>query len=175
MFGYMVHENRVYYTIESRNYIDAARYWKASNYWTQTSAGKVYCAVDMVPLPFMMTGPTGKEFTIADRLHEYGCPDDSTVIRRGVPQHALGSTSLITESLALYRAGKFAESVSAAERSLEFEPTSAIAYNNICADYLALDKRQPAIEACRSALRLAPDFALARNNLAAALRRNLQR
>ena len=78
--------------------------------------------------------------------------------------------SLTSESLALYRAGNFADSLSAAERSLQFEPTSAIAYNNICAGYLALDKRRPAIEACQSALRLAPDFELARNNLAAALR-----
>ncbi len=170
LFGYMGHQNRVHYAIESRNYVDAARYWRASNYWTQMSAGKTYCAVDMVPLPFMMTGPTGKEFTIADRLREYGCPDGSIVIRQGVPQHALGGGSLIDESLALYRAGNFADSLSAAERSLQFEPTSAIAYNNICAGYLALDKRRPAIEACQSALRLAPDFELARNNLAAALR-----
>ena len=78
----MGHQNRVHYAIESRNYVDAARYWRASNYWTQMSAGKTYCAVDMVPLPFMMTGPTGKEFTIADRLREYGCPDGSIVIRQ---------------------------------------------------------------------------------------------
>jgi len=169
LFGYMAYENRMHYKVEALSYVDAAHYWGADAYWSQLSPGKVYCAVNMVPLPFMMTGPSGKEFTIADRLHEYNCPDESIVIRLRAPQHPLSGASLISESVAEYRAGKFSDAVSAAERSLHLDPTSAIAYNNVCAGNLALKKRAAAIDACQSALKLAPDFQLARNNLEAAL------
>jgi protein O-mannosyl-transferase len=68
-------------------------------------------------------------------------------------------------SLEKYDAGKFEESIAAAQRALTLREDYAEAFNNICAANNKLGRYQEAIAACEQALRIKPDFDLARNNL----------
>ena len=74
--------------------------------------------------------------------------------------------SLLGMSLALYRSGKFEESLAAARRAVELRPDWDLAWNNICAAYCSLGRWDEAIEAGEKAVRLNPGNELARNNLA---------
>jgi tetratricopeptide (TPR) repeat protein len=49
---------------------------------------------------------------------------------------------------------------------LQLRPNYAEAYNNIAAGYQAMGRWDEAIAAAQEAIRLKPDFQLARNNLA---------
>jgi tetratricopeptide (TPR) repeat protein len=94
----------------------------------------------------------------------------STVVRWGVDTDRAHPASaspedLLAESLALYRLGRYEDSIAACRRALELRPDYADAYNNICAASNQLGKWDQAITACEQALRLKPDFELARNNL----------
>jgi tetratricopeptide (TPR) repeat protein len=72
-------------------------------------------------------------------------------------------------SLAHYQAGKFGDSIAAAQAAVALKPDYAEAYNNIAASYSALKQWDKAIGAAQTAIALKPDFQLARNNLAWAL------
>jgi tetratricopeptide (TPR) repeat protein len=72
-------------------------------------------------------------------------------------------------SLMYYRAGRFNETITAAQQSLKLRPGYPEAYNNIAAGHQAMGQWDEAIVAGREALRLKPDFELARNNLTFAL------
>jgi hypothetical protein len=72
---------------------------------------------------------------------------------------------LLNLSLSLYQAGKFPESIAAAQSALRIDPNFAEAYNNMAAAHSALHHWNEAIEAAQQAVRLRPDFTLARNNL----------
>lgn len=78
---------------------------------------------------------------------------------------AKSATDYINESLALNRAGKYAESLAAARQAVRLDPKSAAAWNNIAAADEALNRWDDAIDAAQHALALQPDFQLARNNL----------
>ncbi|SNS36109.1 Tetratricopeptide repeat-containing protein [Granulicella rosea] len=73
---------------------------------------------------------------------------------------------LVDRSLSLNQAGRFEESIAAARAALEADPGSAVAWNNIAANYEAMHRWDEAIDAARRALALKPDFQLAKNNLA---------
>jgi tetratricopeptide (TPR) repeat protein len=68
-------------------------------------------------------------------------------------------------SFEFYKAKKYKESITAAEKALELNPRSAQAYNNICSGYNELKEYDKAIEACKKALEIDPGFQLAKNNL----------
>jgi protein O-mannosyl-transferase len=72
-------------------------------------------------------------------------------------------------SLSEYQKKNFQASIDAAHRTLQFNPTSELAYNNLGAAYAALAQWDLAIQNDQQALRLKPDFQLAKNNLAWAL------
>src|SRR5205823_12135477 len=72
---------------------------------------------------------------------------------------------LLALSLQTYNAGKFEESIVAAQAALSLKPDYAEAWNNICAANNKLGRFEEASKACEEALRLKPDFELARNNL----------
>ena len=74
----------------------------------------------------------------------------------------------LNESLALYRDGRFAESIAASNNALAISPNYAEAYNNICAAKSAVGSWDEAIAACVKALELKPDLGIAQNNLAQA-------
>ncbi len=63
---------------------------------------------------------------------------------------------------------KYAEAVAASLMAIELGPTSAAAYNELCASYNHLKQWADAVAACRTALELDPNFQLAKNNLARA-------
>jgi uncharacterized protein (TIGR02996 family) len=72
----------------------------------------------------------------------------------------------INLSLAQYRNAEHAEAIASARHALQVDPNSVEAYTNIGAAYGALRQWDDAIRNEREALRLRPDFQLAKNNLA---------
>ncbi len=74
--------------------------------------------------------------------------------------------SLIGMSLALYRSGRFEESLAAARQAAGLRPDWDVAWNNITAAYCSLGRWDEAIEAGEKAVHLNPRNELARNNLA---------
>lgn len=79
---------------------------------------------------------------------------------------AESAADLINASLYRYRMGDYAGCLAAAQQALKLDPHSAEAYTNIGAAYAGLKRWDPAIASEREALRLKPDFTLAKNNLA---------
>ncbi len=72
----------------------------------------------------------------------------------------------INASLYRYQAGNYQASIAAAQQALRLDPQSVAAYNNIGAAYAGLKQWDLAIENERTALRIQPEFQLAKNNLA---------
>ncbi len=182
LFGYMVVENRDHYRIESRDYVAAAKEWGAASWWGRLERGRIYCAVDMMPLGMMLTGPTMTEFTIVDRSKAALCPAGSIVatangqlrpvdevVPRPVPSdHARlqESRDRVNESLRQYQASRFDAAIAVAEQALALDPSNADAHNNVCAANNAMKRWDAGIAACEKALALRPDYPLAKNNLA---------
>jgi hypothetical protein len=71
----------------------------------------------------------------------------------------------IEMGLALHGAGLYEESLLAYRLAAQRDPTSALAYNNICSAHNMLRQWAEARPACEKALDLEPDFALAQENL----------
>ena len=74
------------------------------------------------------------------------------------------SDSYVQLSLVYYRSARYDDAIIAAQQALEQGP-SARAHNNICAANNALKRWSAAEQACTEALRLNPNFKLARANL----------
>jgi protein O-mannosyl-transferase len=72
----------------------------------------------------------------------------------------------IRESLKHYQAGRYEESLKAAQQALKLKPDMAEAHNNIAVAYAQMKQWDRAFEEVNIALRLKPDFQLAKNNLA---------
>jgi tetratricopeptide (TPR) repeat protein len=89
-----------------------------------------------------------------------------TVVETSATTGAKSATDYINESLALNKAGKYAESLAAARQAVKLDPKSAVAWNNMAAADEELHHWDDAIDAAKHALALQPDFQLARNNLA---------
>jgi tetratricopeptide (TPR) repeat protein len=81
----------------------------------------------------------------------------------------------LSASLRLYQAGRYPESIAAAESALRLRPNYAEAWNNIAAGYSSMGQWDKAIRAAGQAIRLKPDFQLARNNLAWAVAQKQKR
>jgi len=74
--------------------------------------------------------------------------------------------SHLQDSVDFYESGDCARSVRAAEEALELlDEKSAVAYNNICIARMRLQEYEQAAAACNKALRLAPGYRRAWNNL----------
>jgi hypothetical protein len=80
LFLHMVSENRSHYEITRIDYTEAAREWGAAQWWPTLQRGQTYCAVGMVPIGILLTGPTMSEYNIVDRSKIELCPDGSTVL-----------------------------------------------------------------------------------------------
>lgn len=76
-----------------------------------------------------------------------------------------GYDSFFKLGLEYYGQKQYENSAKATLRALQYNPKSAIAYNNLCSAYNALEKWDEAASACREALKLDPGFQLAKNNL----------
>jgi protein O-mannosyl-transferase len=76
---------------------------------------------------------------------------------------------LTREGAELCKAGKFEECLSKLQAALDIRPTYAEAYNNKAYAYIGLNRLDDAIAAWREAVRLKPDYTIAKKNLAQAL------
>jgi tetratricopeptide (TPR) repeat protein len=74
--------------------------------------------------------------------------------------------SYLDQSLALYKAGKYADSIAAAREALKLRPDYADAWNNVMAAYNSMSDWDHAIDAGEKAVSLDPSNQRARNNLA---------
>jgi len=74
--------------------------------------------------------------------------------------------TLLNVSGEAFQAGRYEESIAASKAMLAVDPRSAEAYNNLAVAYLKLEKWDDAIRCAEEAVRLKPDFELAKNNLA---------
>lgn len=83
LFVHMAIENRPHYAIVRVDQAAAARAWGAARWWPKLQRGVTYCAVDMVPVGLLLTGPTLSEFRIVDRSRAEYCPSGSQIIRGG--------------------------------------------------------------------------------------------
>jgi len=79
---------------------------------------------------------------------------------------AQSADSWVNESLRLYQASQYEQSIAAARNALKLNPSDAIAWNNIAAANASLHHWDDAIAAAQKAVALQPDFQLAKNNLA---------
>jgi tetratricopeptide (TPR) repeat protein len=86
------------------------------------------------------------------------------------PAPPAGAATLLNTSLRQYNERRFAECKGTAEAALKIYPGYAEAYNNIAACEIELKHYDAAIAAAQEAIRLKPDFQLARNNLAWAIK-----
>ena len=71
-----------------------------------------------------------------------------------------------------YKTNQFQKCITTTIKALEYPAPAekqAIAYNNLCCAYNALQMTEDAIKACEQSLKLDPEFQLAKNNLANAL------
>ena len=82
-FVHMVVENLPHYTVSRVGELEAARAWGAAEWWPKLRRGETYCAVDMLPIGMLLTGPTLSEFTIVDRSRAELCPSGSRIIQNG--------------------------------------------------------------------------------------------
>jgi tetratricopeptide (TPR) repeat protein len=83
----------------------------------------------------------------------------------GVPA-VKSAAEYVDDSLVLNHAGRYNESIAAAQHALQLDPNMAEAWNNIAANNEALHRWDDAIAAAQKAIALKPDFQLAKNNLA---------
>ena len=77
----------------------------------------------------------------------------------------INEAALIEQSLAFFRLGKYEDCVRTAETVARLRPTSTAAWNNMGACYNGMKAWAKAIPALEQAVRLQPDFQLAKNNL----------
>jgi Tfp pilus assembly protein PilF len=75
----------------------------------------------------------------------------------------------ITLSLSYFNNGKYGKCIEACQKIISLDSNSAVAYNNMCAAYNKLEQWDNAIMAGNKALKIKPDFTLARNNVNFAL------
>ncbi|MBX2908643.1 MAG: tetratricopeptide repeat protein [Chitinophagales bacterium] len=118
-------------------------------------------------------------YIVATNLNSSSAPQQQKVVEKqnitpsvsGI-ESALKATELnpnyetyFNLGLVYYNAANYLESVSAWKKALEYNPQSAVAYNNIAAAYGALEMWNEEIAACEKALAIDPNMTLAKNNL----------
>ena len=100
------------------------------------------------------------DFPLAQGNREWILREMKQAAAPGTPE------AFVNESLQHYQAGRWKESLKAAQESLKLRPDYAEAHNNVAAAYAQLGRWDEAFTEINIALRLKPDFQLAKNNLA---------
>jgi protein O-mannosyl-transferase len=116
--------------------------------WGRVAAGILIFAVLMYP--------------IMRRLWKSVTP----TANRPATSEAATPPDLLTTSFRLYQAKRYREAIAAANAFLTLNPNSADAYNNLGVSYAGLEQWDDAIRCLQQAVRLRPDYQLAKNNLA---------
>ncbi len=80
------------------------------------------------------------------------------------------ATDLLNQSLNSYNQGDYNECIRLNKKALEINPALADAWNNICASYNSMKMWKEASNACNEAIKIRPDYQLAKNNLNWALK-----
>ncbi|MEI8201959.1 MAG: hypothetical protein WCH34_03045 [Bacteroidota bacterium] len=80
------------------------------------------------------------------------------------------ATELLNQSVNSYNQGDYNECIRLNKQALDLKPEMADAWNNICASYNSMKMWKDATKACNEALRIRPDYQLAKNNLDWALK-----
>lgn len=76
-----------------------------------------------------------------------------------------GFDSYLQLGLAYYLNKEYQNSIDASLKAIGYKPNNPTAWNNLGSAYNALEMWDKGIEACEYALKLQPDFQLAKNNL----------
>ncbi|HEU4718051.1 MAG TPA: tetratricopeptide repeat protein, partial [Bacteroidia bacterium] len=79
-------------------------------------------------------------------------------------------TGYVSLSMQWYAAGNYGRALAAGQQAVKINPGDATGWNNICAYANALHEWDIAIDAGKKALKIKPDFQLAKNNLDIALK-----
>lgn len=118
---------------------------------------------------------TGSQATLRQVAQSVPGPAPADQARAVVAGNAVSEPAnyWIDLSLRRWQQGDFAGSIAAARHALSIDPRSAAAWNNIGAAWAGLSQWDAAIAAEQTALRLQPDLAVARNNLALYLQRQM--
>jgi tetratricopeptide (TPR) repeat protein len=104
---------------------------------------------------------------MADLTDIMGAPGAGPVLPRHFERLITArARALLNQSFRLCNQQRYSESIDAARRALALKADYAEAYNNIGFAYAGLGLWEPAIAAVEEALRLQPNFQLAKNNLA---------
>jgi Flp pilus assembly protein TadD len=93
---------------------------------------------------------------------------DATAFERTSPEHALlaiRANQYVDLSYQAYRLGRLDDAIKAANQAVSLGPDSADGYNNLAASYASLGMWDAAIDNALHALRIRPDYPLARSNL----------
>ncbi len=92
-------------------------------------------------------------------------PEEKLAAQMKLVEQSPTADNYINLSLIQYQQKDFAGCIASCKKSLEINPNSEIAYNNICSAYNAMQQWQKAAEACEKALEINPNFDRAKNNL----------
>jgi tetratricopeptide (TPR) repeat protein len=125
-------------------------------------------AIQILQIALAKPGDHGDaQAQLASLLAQAGKPTATDPVRaaREVAEKAPSPENYLNLSLALFRAQRFPETITAAEQALRLRPEYAEAYNNIGAAYQEMKDWDRAIVAAERASRINPGFELARNNL----------
>ena len=76
-----------------------------------------------------------------------------------------GYDSYLDLSMQFYTQKEYEKTIVYSLKAIAFDPNGYRAYNNLCAAYCELNMPDEAIEAAETALKIKPDFQLAKNNL----------
>src|SRR5690606_23452356 len=107
--------------VERSDYTELARSWGADQYWPQMQAGVQYCAVDMAPVGFLLTGPTMREFSVVDRRLPENCPAGSVQIS-AAPAPAAGSSLMSTALELIYQVQDYPAALEILDQMLQQNP-----------------------------------------------------
>jgi tetratricopeptide (TPR) repeat protein len=91
-----------------------------------------------------------------------------------MPPSSVPADALVAQSLAFFQAGKYNECIDAARQAVKINPRYTQAWNNLGACYNSLSQWDQGIAAEDEALRISPDFQLAKNNRAWALQQKIR-
>jgi tetratricopeptide (TPR) repeat protein len=148
---------------DSARFAEAATALRAAIGWNPSYADAYYLLMQLYANQF---DATNLHETASQMLALF--PSDQTAADWLARSSNLKPTpeAYLENSLAYYRAGDYANCIEVARKALELRPTYAAAWNNIGAAYNAMQQWAEGVHAEQEAVRLDPNFQLAKNNLA---------